>query len=98
MVEMMPETPESRQLQWKRLLLNCRRGNAEVEHLLSAYCQGLNPEEPAQAAQLPILEALLAEDDQTLFEWLLQPDSEGADAPDAFTPLIEAIRAGYLST
>ncbi len=38
MVETMPDSLEQRQLQWKRLQLNCRRGNAEVEHLLTAYC------------------------------------------------------------
>lgn len=99
MVKTMPDTLEQRQLQWKRLQLNCRRGNAEVEHLLSAYCRDLNPKVPSQVAEMEILETLLAESDQTLFEWLVQPGSDGADTtPDLFKPLIQAIRSRYLST
>lgn len=98
MVETMPDSLEQRQLQWKRLQLNCRRGNAEVEHLLSAYCRDLSPEVTSQVAEMEILETLLAENDQTLFEWLVQPDSDGSDAtPDIFKPLIQAIRSRYLS-
>ncbi len=98
MVETIPDSLEQRQLQWKRLQLNCRRGNAEVEHLLTAYCRGLSPEATSQVAEMEILETLLAENDQTLFEWLVQPDLDGADTtPDMFKPLIQAIRSRYLS-
>lgn len=91
-------TVESEQqlLQWKRLQFNCRRGNAEVEYLLSSYCHHLNPQNPHHRDQMDDLEALLSESDQTLFEWLLQSDTVESPGlikiPDAFKPLIQAIR------
>lgn len=97
----MTEPSEDRFLQWKRLQFNCRRGHAEVEYLLSSYCHHLNPQNPSpqnphHSDQMDDLEALLSESDQTLFEWLLQSDTAESPGlvkiPDAFKPLIQAIR------
>ena len=72
--------------------LAARRGNLEAELLLDAYIdkvlrQQNNPELISQFSQL------LEQDDQTLFDWLMHPDS----SPPRFQPLITDIRKTYLT-
>lgn len=72
--------------------LAARRGNLEAELLLNAYIDKVlsqqdKPELISQFTQL------LEQDDQTLFDWLMHPDS----TPHRFQPLITDIRKTYLT-
>lgn len=72
--------------------LAARRGNLETELLLNAYIdkvlsQQNKPELINQFTQL------LEQDDQTLFDWLMQPDT----CPAEFQQLIAKIRQTYLN-
>lgn len=75
-------------LNWQKKLLNgCRRGNAEVEELLRPYVLCIDSEAVANQ-----FEDFLEENDQHLFEWLLNPQQ----APEKYAELIDHIRSHYL--
>lgn len=75
--------------QFQRLCLDCRRGNAESECLLTPFLTELDSQ--------PLYEqfrCLLTTNDQDLLIWLIQPDL----APTAFQPLLKRIKKHYLMT
>jgi succinate dehydrogenase flavin-adding protein (antitoxin of CptAB toxin-antitoxin module) len=76
---------------YKKIKINARRGNLEVDLLLEAFIDNqLKYETNPDAWQT--FEALLESDDQTLFDWLLQPDTSKAP----YHQLILQIRKNYL--
>jgi antitoxin CptB len=78
----------------KMLRLACRRGNSETESLLMAYWQNLfamAEESGLNETRLTQFERLLQVNDQDLMQWCLRPDT----APEAWQPMLEAIRAAY---
>lgn len=72
--------------------LAARRGNLEAELLLNAYIdkvlsQQNNPD------QFKNFSLLLEQDDQTLFDWLMQPQA----CPEEYRALVLDIRQTYLA-
>lgn len=72
----------------KKLFNDARRGNAEVEELVKPYVSQLINQQEAE-----LFERFLQENDQHLFEWLLNPQQ----SPEKYTGLINRIRAHYLT-
>lgn len=72
--------------------LAARRGNLEAELLLNAYIDKVltQQDDPALITEFT---KLLEQDDQTLFDWLMHPDS----CPDNFYSLVTDIRKTYLT-
>lgn len=75
------------ELQTKALSNACRRGNAETEMLLKPYVSQLSTAEERE-----LFARLLEQEDQTLFEWLMNEEQ----SPDEFKNLIHNIREHYL--
>lgn len=74
-----------------KIKLNARRGNLEVDLLLASYISQSLASESNQTIWQQF-ETLLEMDDQTLFHWLMNPNS----ADHSYTELIQSIRKNYL--
>lgn len=76
------------EMQKKALANACRRGNAETEMLLKPYVSQLGTAEERE-----LFARLLEQEDQTLFEWLM----DARQAPNEFKSLVQTIRVHYLT-
>ncbi|MBS0124812.1 succinate dehydrogenase assembly factor 2 [Thetidibacter halocola] len=77
---------EDRETRLKRLAMrSMRRGTKEMDILLIRYSEARLPDMTGQ--ELDAYEALLAENDQDLYQWI----SGQAPAPDTHAPLVADI-------
>jgi succinate dehydrogenase flavin-adding protein (antitoxin of CptAB toxin-antitoxin module) len=76
----------------KRMRLAARRGNQETDLLLNRYIDYLQTLNHYHQTQ--VFEQLVTQDDQTLFNWLLNPDN----APGHLISLVKEIRKIYLNS
>ena len=78
---------EDRAIREKRLSIRSwRRGTREMDMLLGPFCDARIG--TLDAATLDVYEALLAENDQDLYQWV----SGQAPAPEPFRDLLEQVR------
>ena len=91
-------TAEAFQNWRKKALFLAKRGNLESELLLVAYIEELD--ETVSEQETTLLEALLSENDQNLFCWLMKYNPKAPHdeviPPAEYQPLIQTIRANYL--
>ena len=77
-----------KQMQWQ-----ARRGNLETDVLLQAFIQQL-AQQTEEPLLIPQLSGLLAQEDDVLLAWLMQPEC----APIDYQALIRRIRKNYLNS
>ena len=75
----MSDDGRMRKLQWL-----CRRGMKELDVLLESFLE--REQRALRLGAWPELEALLAEEDDRIWDWLLHPDTS-----EVYGPLIHAI-------
>ncbi len=76
---------------WRQLALAARRGNAEAEQLLAPFIDQLRHHPQQLAVQAETLAGLLAQEEQDLLIWLLDPSK----APAHWQALLTQIRRCY---
>lgn len=86
-------TEEDRALRERRLKIRCwRRGTKEMDLILGGYFNACVPSLSSDA--LSTFEALLREDDATLYQWI----SGAVAPPEDFAKIVAAIRAQHALT
>ncbi|GKT12412.1 MAG: antitoxin CptB [Thiomicrorhabdus sp.] len=82
----------------KKALFLAKRGNLESELLLVAYIDSLD--QTISTEQIEIFEALLSENDQNLFCWLMEfnpkAPNDSVTPPAEYLSLVKIIRTNYL--
>jgi antitoxin CptB len=79
---------------WRQLALAARRGNTEAEQLLAPFIDQLRHQPQQLATQAETLADLLAQEEQDLLIWLLDPNQ----APTPWQALLTQIRQCYQQT
>lgn len=82
----------------KQALFRCKRGNLEVELILTAHIRQLKDNLPKQEAER--IDCLLNESEQDLFHWLINihESSPLCEPPNQYRTLITQIKANYLNS